>query len=462
MHPSRREFSAAVLVVGLVAVAVAVLFDKGPWLYAAGVLAAAAGAGALVLRPGASRARRGVAGVVALAVAGAGALALFGVPSRPSHWQLDAESPTVQFVAGGRALAGATAYDLRTGEVRWKASSPRTQTVVAATAEVTLMLDRGATTLTGHDTNSGRQLWSVPTQTDPEPLAFDDRTIVLNGEDNSVVRGYDLATGAHTWQRVGYAVPQCVQRGFYRDAQRAVRQSSVILLATADVFDHDQATSAVAVTGGRVQVSSVDCRRVTRFAGDTMVQRSAVDEGGPSRFGWSLQTGQPRWDGRGPVYPSYGLRDFPGGARNVWFANRSATWEPRATRTPIDRIEVSTGARSSVTPPPGYSYWLPDLALLQHTDTVWVPVRSDSGYGVWQLGTDRVVVVPGAEGLDVADVDSSGWLALHGTTTNLVGTVTQQAWALSPAGVLHGPFTGHSAHILPELIDVDGIKYPLP
>lgn len=461
MRPSIRWGSAAV-VAGLAAVAVAVLFGKGPWLYAAGVLAVAAGAVALVLRPGASRARRAAAVVVALAIGGTGALALTGPPSRAAHWQLDPEGPTMQFVAAERALAGATAYDVRTGDVRWTASSPRTQTVVAATARVTVMLDREAATLTGHDTSSGRTLWSAPTQADPKALAFDDRTIVLNGDDRSVVRGYDLATGTRTWQRTGYAIPQCVQQGFYQDAQQAVRQDSVILLATSDVFDHDQATSAVAVTGGRVQVSSVNCRRVTRFAGDTMVQRSVSDEGGSSRFAWSLQTGQPRWDGHGPVFPSYGLRDIPGGARNVWFANTAVTWERRATRTPLDRIEVSSGTRSSVTPPTGYSYWLPDQALPQHTDTVWAPVRSDSEYGMWQLGTDRVVVVPGADRLDVADVDPSGWLAVSGNRVDLVGTVTQQAWALSPDGALHGPFTGRSTHILPGLITVDGVNYPLP
>ena len=128
-------------------------------------------------------------------------------------------------------------------------------------------------------------------------------------------------------------------------------------------------------------------------------------------------------------------------------------------------IGSATGAITELSPPEGWQ-GLHDETGDQRGEQVWTVVSRPAGdTGLWELGTDRVVEVPGT----LVDPDlvtgPGGWVALSAKVHDLVGDAQPRAWALSPTGELHGPYSGPDAYrgvtVGPGVLQVGSRVHPL-
>lgn len=453
------------LVAGVAAVCAAVVADLGLLPYVLGAAAVVVGLGALILRSRLAITSRLVGAIAAaLAVAVAATLAVTGLPHQADSWDIrDTTAPGLSGTAtrqGDLLFADDGAWDVRTGQVRWQAEGDDPG-LVAVTPSVVVQVEKGSDgtgRLVGHDPVSGRTLWSVEASEFTRGIAYDGDTLVtaqVAGDGSGDVVdtvAVDLASGATTWHRAGQPVMECEQ-GLLNGNAAALSQP-LVLIADEPGFGPGTTVRAYRVSDGETVTPSLPCLGSVRTIGDTVV---STDE--DSRVaGLSASTGEQLWLSD-PVPATWNLA----GAGERLYSSESTYDAHGRSTTDYVSLDVLTGRTAPTAPPEGWSVGVDDTRG-QRGAAVWMPVVRGSEVGMWRLGSDQVVTVPGAVGsVGIAEADrGSGWLALTGRTEDILGRKHPQSWALSPDGDLFGPFPGQQAWVADGLISVDGRLYPAP
>ena len=441
---------AVLTVIGAGLVAAAVLADLGRWPYLVGAALLVVGPALLLLRL-LRRRTPAIAATVALAlgVGGGAWLGLHGLPGGPEHWDEGSDHGHLavdSFRLGSTLFAEGVARDAQTGEVRWKA--PEDSHVMTTTDE-TVVLEESmegeeGRRLVARLVDTGRQVWWTATAGRPTAVAQHGGVLVVTTRAGTT--GHDLTTGDELWTSPRRAGTECKQGAPLTLDAPDLEQSVVFLPSSSGGA---KGVDLARVDDGKVVVRGLDCLNYGRVVGDTY-----IEHGADVLTGRSVSTGAVEWD-----------RDWIARARPFSLPDRHGTiYIPdqlgRDGKDPVvdhySALDLRTGEITQTQPPGG---WVSDTDVVQdqRADVLWQPVPRGASAGLWKVGTDRVVRVPGSPRIVVAEADRSGWVAVDGSTTNIVGERTRVTWAISPEGRLHGPFTGGSAALDGAASIADGV-----
>jgi hypothetical protein len=441
---------AALTVIGLGLVTAAVLADLGRWPYLLGAALLVVGP-VLVLSHLLSRRIPLVAATLAIAlgVGGGAWLGLHGFPDRRAHWD-EASSrghlAVDSFRLGSTLFAEGVARDAQTGEVRWTAPD---DSHVLTTTDATVVLDESVEgeedrRIVARLIDSGRQVWWTVTPGQPTAVAQHDGVLVTTSREGTA--GHDLTTGDELWTSPRRAGTEC---------KHAVPQ-------TLDVPDLDQpvvflpsssrgskGVDLARVDDGKIVVRGLDCVNYGRVVGETY-----VEHGAGVLTGRSVSTGAVEWqeDWIDRARP-FSLPDSDG---TIYIPDQLSRDGNDIVVDHYSALDLRTGEISQTQPPAG---WVSDVDVVQdqRADVLWQPVRRGRSAGLWQVGTDQVVRFPGGPHIVLTEADPSGWVAVEGATSNVVGERIRTTWAVSPEGKLHGPFIGGSAALDDGSSIADGI-----
>lgn len=450
---------------GCVSMAAAVLADIGPWPYHGGAALVVVGICLLLSRV----LRRPVVVVaacaaVAVVVGGSAWLGLHGIPEHHASWPDRSGGYGVTGDSGRQGdlwFTGGVAYEIATGEVRWTAwgddEPPSTADdiqLVALTPTTVVSFepspgDESRGQLVARTLSDGTEQWSVPAD-ESRGTAVDGDVLVATAA--SATTAYDLRTGRTLWSSPRESAPQC-ELGALRNSRGPAPEQAVVLLKSQE---RGAQIDAVRVNDGQVLTTDLSCLLQVRVAKDVIVQ------GDDDRVtGRSVENGKVLWrTGKQHRLPS--PYNQSGSGSTVYTRTADDFSAGRETIPSYFGIDLATGAITESSPPAGWSV-VRDETLRQTGEHVWQPVvRASGGLGMWELGTDRVVAVPGPQTYqDVATDRTSGWLLVTGRVADPVGDEHTRSWALSPDGDLHGPFTGRSAYVEDGLVQVDDRVLPL-
>jgi outer membrane protein assembly factor BamB len=428
----------AVLLSGAL-VAATVAWDWGHVVYAVGVAGVACGVIWLVATFVHSTLRRVVTCAVAAAVVVVAAvLAVTGLPSTEQTWDAAGGEGLLgdsSARAGDLVIAGGTARDVRTGEVVWQHDGDDAR---PALVEDELVVITTSDSTVAVDPVTGRELWRSPVS--GLGVAHDDDRLVLatTAPDDSVEAvALDLATGKTAWRRAGRPVMEC-QLGPADRLAPARRQSHVLLVDE----EGDNRAQLLALTDGEPTIKAVDCLVSARVVDEVLLEGVAGEVSGRSVADghqlWSVPSSEP-WNvlGSGPT-----------------------VFTPMGSG--LTAVEVSSGRATQVEPPSGTPEVSPGVGQVYRAPEVWAPVEVEGRPAMWNPGTGRVVDVPGADAVHTVNVnESSGWVAIDGTTRDITGAEHDRCWALSQDGKLSGPFDGSSCTAYQGLLETDDAVYPL-
>lgn len=449
---------AGLVIVGAVGVVAAVLADLGRWPYYGGAVVLVIGLALLLTRILRHRAALVAACLAVAVVVGGGAwLGLNGLPEQHSAWPQEGGSLDYHVTGdvarqGDLWFTGAAAYEISTGEVRWTgwgAGAPPKGAedirLIAVTPTMVVSFepstqDRYSGQLVARAPADGSTLWSVPSPS-VRGSATDGDVLVVTSSEGTTAHG--LRTGNTVWTSPEESAASC-ELGDVRHSYGPSPSQSVVLLSGEE---RGALADVVRVSDGKVLVDDLSCLLSVRVVGDVIVQ--ADDSRLVAR---STEDGTAVW--RTPEHIR--LRSH----YNV-SGNGSTIFTPDGSKDYF-AIDVATGDLSETSPPQGW-WVVRDETRRQVGEHVWQPVvRDHDGLGMWEVGTDRVVTIPGPRIHRGVDSDpTSGWLAVTGHVEDPVGDEHSTAWALSPDGDLHGPFPGRSAYVEDGLIMVDDVVYPL-
>lgn len=449
---------AGLVIVGAVAIIAAVLADLGRWPYYGGAVVLVIGLALLLGRVLRRRAALGAACLAVAVVVGGGAwLGLNGLPEQHPTWPQEGGSID-HHVTGDAArqgdlwFTGAAAIEISTGDVRWtswgtgaRPSGAEDIRLIAVTSTMVVSFEPSATDqhagqLVARAPADGRELWSVPSPS-VRGSAVDGDVLVVTSSEGTTAHG--LRTGQTVWTSSEGSAASC-ELGDVRHSYGPSPSQGVVLLSGEE---RGALADVVRVGDGKVLVEDLSCLLSVRVVGDVIVQ--ADDSRLVAR---STHDGTVVW--RTPEHIR--LRSH----YNV-SGNGSTIFTPDGS-TDYFAIDVATGDVSETSPPQGWRV-VRDETSRQVGEHVWQPVvREHGGLGMWELGTDRVVPVPGPRVHRTVESDpTSGWLVVTGHVEDPVGDEHSTAWALSPEGDLHGPFTGRSAYVEDGLLMVDDVVFPL-
>lgn len=429
-------FGALLAVIGFAAIAAAVIADLGRRPYIAGAVLLVVGLCLVLARL--VRNRVGLVAsclVVALAVGGGAWLGLDGLPDQHESWD-DATPDDGDLAAGtfreGRVLySEGAAHDISTGEVLWRA--PKRSRLLTATDEVAILAEAargdGEPRVIARLLDSGHQVWWAEVGTGPAAIAYHQGILVLTSDRGTT--GIDMTSGAQLWNRAGVGGTECRGGKPYEVKGADLEQQGVFLPSKGK----KKTVDVVRVDDGTVAAREVGCSDAGRIVDTTIVQH-----GKDSIIGRSLTTGDSMWE-RPADWSGRRLQLADAGGF-VFVPVEDGDGEvPAGTYRGLD---LHSGEVTDAVPPSGWTAKA-DVIGGQRADVLWQPVRRDGEAGLWQVGTSRVVAVPDATSIEVAEADASGWVALVGSTKDPVGTPVRATWAVSPEGTLYGPFRGRDA-----------------
>lgn len=430
--------SAALAVVGAGLVAAAVLADLGrvPYLVGAALLTVCV----TFLISRVLRRRSHVVAAcltLALGVGGGAYLGLQGFPDRREHWDSAADRGNLaaeSFRHGDILFAHGAARDGASGEVRWTAPD---DSHVMATTDETVIFDEAiegekGRRLVARLIDSGRQVWWTITYAHPVAVAQHEGVLVITSDQGTT--GHDLTGGDELWTSPHRAGTECKQGTPWTLDQADLQQPVVFLPSSSGGAG---GVNLARVSDGTILARGLDCLNYGR-----VVDRTYVEHGAGVLTGRSLANGEITWredwverarpfslpDSHGTIYiPDQVSRDGKGPLVDHYSA-----------------LDLRTGEITQTQPPGG---WVSDTDVVQYqrADVLWQPVRRGQSAGLWKVGTPKVVRIPGSPRIAIAEADTSGWVAVEGSTHNIVGERTLTTWAISPEGQLHGPFTGATA-----------------
>lgn len=441
---------AALTVIGVGLVTAAVLADLGRWPYILGAALLVVGP-VLVLSRLLTRRIPLVAAalVIALGVGGGAWLGLHGFPDRRAHWDEVSNRGhlAVDSVRLGSTLfAEGVARDAQTGEVRWTAPD---DSHVLTTTDATVVLDESVEgeedrRIVARLIDTGRQVWWTVTRGQPTAVAQHEGVLVVRTREGTA--GHDLTTGDELWTSPRRAGTECKQ-GVPLTLDVPDLQQSVVFLPSSS--RGSKGVDLARVDDGTIVVRGLDCLNYGRVVGETY-----VEHGAGVLTGRSVSTGAVEWeeDWIDRARP-FSLPDSGG----IIYIPDTPSWDGQdPVVAHYSALDLRTGEITQAQPPDG---WVSDVDVVQDQrgDVLWQPVRREGSAGLWQVGTDQVVRFPGAPRIALTEADPSGWVAVVGATSNVVGERIRTTWAVSPEGVLHGPFTGGSAALDGGSSIADGI-----
>lgn len=450
---------AGLVIVGAVGIIAAVLADLGRWPYYGGAAVLVIGLALLLSRILRLRAALVTACLAVAVVVGGGAwLGLNGLPEQHPAWPQEGGSIDYHVTGdvarqGDLWFTGAAAYETSTGEVRWTGwgtgappSGAEDIRLIALTPTTVVSSepstqDRYSGQLVARAPADGSELWSVPSPSARGSAVDGDVLVVTSSEGTTA---HDLRTGTTVWTSPEGSAASC-ELGGVRHSHGPSPSQSVVLLSGEE---RGARADVVRVSDGKVLVEDLSCLLSVRVVGDVIVQ--AADDG--RLVARSTRDGSVVW--RTPEHIRLRSHyNVSGDGSTIFTPDGSSDYFA---------IDVATGDVSETSPPQGWRV-VRDETQRQVGEHVWQPVvREHGGLGMWELGTDRVVPVPGPRIHRTVDSDpASGWLAVTGHVEDPVGDEHNAAWALSPEGNLHGPFTGRSAYVEDGLIMVDRTVHPL-
>lgn len=414
---------------GVGLLAASVLADLGRWTYYGGVALLVVGVALLlsrVLRAPLVLASACLA--VALVAAGGSWLALNGLPDQHEHWdETGAPSHLTEdsFRQGRVLFAGGNARDLATGAVLW--TVPEDSHVMTTTDETVILSepveDGEGTRLVARLIDTGHQVWWAEVGEDPRAIAQHAGVLVVSSRSGTV--GHDLTSGVELWTSARPSGTECKQRAPWSPDSPDLRQPAVFLPTPGSDTD---TVDVHRVGDGEVLVEGLDCLNAGRVVGDVVVQHGA---------GWirgtSVTTGETRWE-------QEWIRD----AQAFALPDTGDVIHIPGEEGRYHSLDLLTGEVTQTAPPDG---WVAthDEIRNQRAEVLWQPVRRGEEVGLWEIGSDRVVRIPGPPSLDIAEADVSGWVAVVGATRDIVGDRHRATWAVSPEGEVRGPFVGGSA-----------------
>lgn len=447
-HPA--VVGAALTVIGIGLVTAAVLADLGRPPYLAGATLLVVGL-ILVLTRLLSRRIPLIAAAlaIALAVGGGAWLGLHGPPGGHEHWDEGSNRGHLavdSFRVGSTLFAEGVARDAQTGEVRWTAPE---DSHVLTTTDATVVLDESVEgekdrRIVARLIDSGRQVWWTVTRGQPTAVAQHDGVLVTTSRVGSA--GLDLTTGDELWTSPKRAGTECKQAVPQTLDVPDLHQPVVFLPSSSS---GSKGVDLARVYDGKVVARGLDCLNYGRVVGETY-----VEHGAGVLTGRSVTSGAVKWEQEwiDRARP-FSLPDSDG---TIYIPDKLGRDAAGPLVDQYSALDLRTGEITSTQPPGG---WVSDVDVVQYqrADVLWQPVRRGASAGLWQVGTDQVVSFPDSPRIAIAEADRSGWVAVDGSTSNLVGERIRTTWAISPEGTLHGPFTGGSATLDGAASIADGI-----
>jgi outer membrane protein assembly factor BamB len=429
---------ALVALAGVVLVAATVARRWGHGPYGLGVALVAIGCVVLVVAALRHRVARAVVGAaVGAALVAGGVLALGGAAgSLPGWHSADADLSEYSARVDDLLVSGATAFDVRTGDVVWAFPDDDADPLLVGPDVVVLGTDDETVAV---ETTTGNELWRSPVA-GPGIATDGDVLVVSHQLDESTTEavGLDLTTGETRWQRAGRPVMECRNGPVNR---YAVAPETPQVLVVAD--EGTERTEVVAVADGRTGVADVDCAIAARVTDGVLLEGVA----GALR-GRSLTDGAVLWTTR---------VDQPWAVEG----NGPQVVVPRDAEGEVTVVDTRTGAARVVQPPVGRARPVSGIDPFRGA-AVWLLLDLESGSAVWNPLTDAVVEIPDADSLSGYTVDvHSGWTALEGRTRDLSGDATPQCWALSPDGAVFGPANGPGCYVDEGLLRAGVDLYPV-
>lgn len=455
---------AGVVLLGVAGMAAAVLADLGRWPYYGGAALLVLGLGLLLSRLLHHRwALVATCATIALVVAGGAWLGLDNVPEQHAAWPQRSGGYGITGDAarqGDLWFTGAAAHEIATGEVRWTAwdededpSTAEHMDLVAVTPESVVSIEparnRSSGRLVARSPADGREKWSVPTMLG-RGAAVDGNVLVITTSKGT--RAHDLRTGKTMWTMPQASAAAC-ELGDLRNSFGPARPQGVVLLSSEA---RGATASAVRVSDGKVIATDLSCLQGIRVVDDVVLHADRNRLVGRSGDDGSVLWRTPQDQ---DLPHSYSVS---GSGSQVYTPGRYEFSDGTEAIRSYFGIDVDTGEITETSPPDG---WLVvrDETRRQVGEHVWQPVtREEGGSGLWEVGTDRVVTVPGLRIHRSMESDpTSGWLVLTGLVADPVGGERAHTWALSPDGDLHGPYRGRSVSIGDGLVAVDGTVHPV-
>ncbi|KRE38557.1 hypothetical protein ASG73_06440 [Janibacter sp. Soil728] len=441
---------ATLTVTGAGLIAAAVLADLGRWPYLVGTVLLVVGLVLVVVRL-LNRRTPAIAAALAIALGlGGGAwLALNTLPDSHPHWEEGSNEGHLavdSFRLGSILFAEGIARDAQTGEVRWTAPD---DSHVMTTTDETVVLDEAVEgeegrRLVARLIDSGRQVWWTMTRGRPTAVAQHDGVLVISTREGTT--GHDLTTGDELWTSARRAGTECKQ-GVPLTLDVPDLQQSVVFLPSSK--RGSKGVDLARVYDGEVVARGLDCLNYGR-----VVAGIYVEHGDGVLTGRSVSTGALEWeqDWIAQARP-FSLPDSDG---TIYIPDKLSRDGKGSTVDHYSALDLRTGEITQTRPPGG---WVSDTDVVQdqRADVLWQPVRRGASAGLWEVGTPKVVRIPGSPRISISEADSSGWVAVDGSTTNIVGERTRTTWAVSPDGTLHGPFTGGSAPLDGASTIADGV-----
>lgn len=423
-----------VAILGAALLVAAVVAQLGPAPYVAGAVLLATGLGLVLVRLVRHRTALLASCVAVVLVVGGGAwLGLHGLPGEPDHWE-DTTTGNRHLAEGtfrdGNVLFNdGTAQEVSTGTVLWRV--PKGSRVLTTTDEVVILSeptdDPDQPRVIARKLDSGHQVWWAEVGAKVAAVADFEGVLVVTSRRGTT--GLDLASGVEVWTTPRVGGTECRHGAPRRISGADLEQRAVFLPSS---LRGSTTVDAVRVSDGTAIARDLGCADAGRVIDSTIVQH-----GTDRLIGRSALTGEVTWE-----RPDTGsLREVQlADAGGVIYVAEESKGRIEAYRT----LNLHTGDEGRSAPPAG---WTVDRDTIgrQRADVLWQPVHAPGRAGLWQVGTSRVVTVPGTERIDVAEADTSGWAAVVGETTDAVGTRIPSTWAVSPEGTVHGPFDGAGA-----------------
>lgn len=448
---------AALVVLGIVAILIAVAAERGKVPYFGGACVALVGVWCLlwVLLRG----WRAIIGAMlsAVLVIGGAVVALDGWPwAGPDGWSHSAGMSGDHATLGDLVYCDGRAYDRASGAVRWKSADPDHADLVAATPDAVVFDHRasgtaGSGALTAYAPRTGKRLWSKHSSADIAGVTFHVHVIVTNQATRSSHEAvaYDARTGAIVWKRSGIAAAEVDLGSAITRYSAFATPSAGLVLATGKDRDDPKSVAVVRTSDGSTVFRTTNIPTSARVVDGVFVSL------GDELTGRSVATGKLLWRAQRPA-KSW---TFFGGSSSVYFAADHGSVNAHTDEADFVMVDIHTGKLSMVVPPGGVTPAWFDQVDAQNGPVVWALVRTTDGLGVWKVGTQQVVRVPAAQRLGLASVGPRGWVGLVGTTTDSVGDEHTRSWAVSPDGTLSGPFSGGDPYVAAGAISVNGVTY---
>lgn len=440
MNLPRRYVAASVVVLLGGALILATIVGRwGHVAYGLGVVVVAAGVAwvvALTIRRPAWRV--GLSAGAVLVVAAGAVVAVTGLPQSAPRWGAADAKGLDDWSArtGDLMITGGTARDLGTGKAAWTQEGPDARPLLVDDELVVIGTRDGSI---GVDPATGREIWRSAVS--GRGIAHDEHTLVVaatDSDDHTEAVALDLVTGATVWQQTGRPVMECD----FGPADRfsPAREQSHVLLVRDE--EREGRAELLDLADGHTTIDEVDCSVTARIVGEVVLET----------------------DGRGLTgrSPADGTRLWSTPVQDPWNVNGSgSTVFTSGDRTGTTAIDVMTGERRRVDPPPGTVEV--ELATgVQRSPEVWALVDLGSAAALWNPGTGETVEVPDAVEVHIAGVDvSSGWMALSGTTRDLTGAESDQCWAVSQDGQVSAPIPGPNCYVSEGLLRNQRAVYPV-